>query len=292
MTDKIVNISKEYVERMKDLDVLIIGETIIDEYQYGQTLGKAGKFPIVAFQNERIERYSGGVSAIRYHLEDFCNVDKSTDCMAIVKKRYVQNGQKLFETYDVEETEYGYARDNYGDYDIVIVADFGHGFITDKMRNSIEQEANYIALNTQFNAGNMGMNTINKYESADYVCIDENELRLAMSNQYDDIEDIIMKKFHYPQVASITISNRGTMVFKGENITHIKAFADKPIDTVGAGDAYLAISSLLAYLDAPSDIIGFVGNCAGSIACSYPGNKEYLTKKKLYKSIDDNHDKI
>lgn len=288
MNDKIEVFN--YLEELKDLSVLVIGETIVDEYQYGYTLGKAGKFPIVAFQNERLETYQGGVLAIYNHLKDFCNVDYWTPDWTIIKKRYVQNGQKLFETYRKGEGSYfsKYYRHreiNIKDYDLVIIADFGHGFITRELRDKIQDEAKYLALNTQFNAGNMGMNTINKYSKADYVCIDENELRLATSNQYDDIEDIVINRFNKSQIVSITLSKRGTMIYKDGNIMCIDALVDNPVDTVGAGDAYLAITSPLAYLGAPIEDIGHIGNVVGAIACGYPGNKEHITTEKLKKAL-------
>ncbi|GAF67382.1 unnamed protein product [marine sediment metagenome] len=288
-----------YLDKIKDLRVLVVGETIIDEYQYGYTLGKAGKFPIVAFQNEKLEIYDGGIIAICNHLSDFCKVDYITDIEPIVKKRYVQNSQKLFETYSKETPHYysiftilddcnniNYWDCNYEDYDLVIVADFGHGFITKEMRKKILQESNYIALNTQFNAGNLGMNTINKYEYADYICIDEHELRLATSNQYGNIEDIIKNRFT-EQIVSITLSSKGTVIYKNNEIQFFDALEHHPVDTVGAGDAYFAITSPLAYLDAPLDVIGYVGNVVGAIACSYQGNKESITKEKLISKIKE-----
>jgi len=274
-----------YIEKTKDLNVLVIGETIIDEYQYGYTLGKAGKFPIVAFQNEELEVYDGGILAIYNHLRDFCDVDYYTSSWTIVKKRYVQNGQKLFESYRQEHNHLctGKLKD-YGDYDLVIVADFGHGFLTKDLRDDILLDANYVALNTQFNAGNMGMNTINKYVCADYVCIDENELRLATSNQYDDIKDIIKDRF-IDTLVSITLSKKGTLIYKKGRFTYCDALEHHPIDTVGAGDAYFAITSLLAYMKAPPKVIGYLGNIAGAIACNYQGNKEHIEKDSLYKYI-------
>ncbi len=284
----------EYIERLKNLNILVIGETIIDEYQFGYTLGKAGKFPIVAFQNEKLERYDGGIRAICNHLNDFVNeIGWITGKDIIIKKRYVQNGQKLFETYSKKRDEYCTDLEFVGidNADLVIVADFGHGAISKEQRKLIERDAKFIVLNTQFNAGNMGMNTINKYDRYDYICIDENELRLATSNQYEDIESIILNRFNDVQTVSITLSKKGTMVYKNGKVVHIDALIDKPIDTVGAGDAFLSITSPLAYLGSPPEIIGFVGNAAGAIACNYVGNKESLNKDKLYKFIKREYEK-
>lgn len=272
----------KFIEDVKDLKVLVVGESITDVYQYGITLGKSGKFPIVAFQNGPIERYSGGVNAITHHLEDFCNVTRSTDYHTIVKKRYIENGQKLFETYDIEETEWGYPITNYEDYDLVIVADFGHGFITKIMREDIQKRAKWISLNTQYNAGNKGMNTINKYYKYNYVCIDHDELRLSVSNQYDKIEDIIKDRFYNKGcTVSITMSNEGSFTYKNNKLYYSKALAHNVVDTVGAGDAFLAFTSLASYLDYSAKNIGKIGNITGAIACGYQGNKFNITKQRL-----------
>ena len=46
------------------LKALVVGETIIDEYHYCQTLGKSGKEPILAAQYVRAETFIGGSLAI------------------------------------------------------------------------------------------------------------------------------------------------------------------------------------------------------------------------------------
>lgn len=286
----IVKDIKKYIESIKDLKILVIGETIIDEYQYGHTLGKVGKFPIVAFKNEKLESYPGGVIAICNHLKSFCDVDYWTQGNAIIKRRYIHNNQKLFETYTEKENRLDKFHYSFSMYDLIIVADFGHGMLNKNIRKQITCEAKFMALNTQFNAGNMGMNTINKYNGWNYLCIDEIELRLATSNQYDSVEDIIRDTFDN-QIVCITESDEGCIVYKNKKLIKIPAFAKDIKDTVGAGDAFLSITSPLAFLDAPAEIIGTIGNIAGAIACSYPGNKNSVTKKVLYKFIEDLNEK-
>ncbi|HIJ98749.1 TPA: adenylyltransferase/cytidyltransferase family protein, partial [archaeon] len=63
----------DYLEKIKNLKILVIGEAIIDEYQYGQTIGKAGKEPIVALKYIETERFAGGTLAIANHLANFCD---------------------------------------------------------------------------------------------------------------------------------------------------------------------------------------------------------------------------
>jgi bifunctional ADP-heptose synthase (sugar kinase/adenylyltransferase) len=277
-----------YIEKVKDLDILVIGETIIDEYQYGFTLGKSGKSPIIAFQNEEDERYNGGVLAIRNHLREFVHkVDYYTDNIMMVKKRYIQDRQKLFETYSIKKNKYKSSYGDISEYDIVVIADFGHGFLTKARRNKIEEQAKFVSLNTQANAGNMGLNTINKYLRWDYISIDEHELRLATSNQFDSIKSILLDRF-YKGIVTITKGSKGCTVFNNRKIEDVPFLKtqEKVVDPIGAGDALFSISSLVAYQNAPPEVIGFIGNLAGNIACSYPGNKYHVTKSKLLDNID------
>lgn len=272
-----------YFKVVKDLNVLVIGETVIDVYQYGTTLGKSNKSPIIAFENKNKETYDGGVLAIKSHLKDFVGkVDYYTWDTMIIKKRYIQDGQnqKLFETYTTKKNPHKNRFNDIADYDIVLVADFGHGFLTKERRNLIQEKSKFIALNTQANAGNMGLNTINKYSKWDYISIDEHELRLATSNQFDDVSKMIIDRFN-KGIVTITRGPYGCIVFNNGIIKSIPIISEGVVDTIGAGDALFAISSLFAYQNAAPEIIGFMGNIAGNIACNYPGNKYHVTKEKV-----------
>lgn len=279
----------EYLDIVKNLNVLVIGETIQDIYQFGYTLGKSGKAPVVAFNNKEKEVYDGGVIAIYKHLQDICNVDYITGEKCIIKTRYIENNQKLFETYSEKDNiHYKPNSTDISDYDVVIVADFGHGLIRRRLRDKIIRQSNFLSVNAQLNAGNMGINTINKYNSKiDYICISERELRLAFSDQFERLNDILMDRFNEDDVVSITKGSKGSTILKDNIIYNYPALADNIVDTVGAGDTYLSITSPLVYINAPADIIGFIGNSAGAIACTYYANKNHIDKKKLCKFIKD-----
>ena len=66
--NKILNIMNSF----SNLKVLVIGETIIDEYVYCEALGKSGKEPILVLRDMYKERYLGGASAIAKNLSSFC----------------------------------------------------------------------------------------------------------------------------------------------------------------------------------------------------------------------------
>jgi len=68
-----------YLENAQALKVLVVGETIIDEYIYCETLGKSGKDPILAARLVNSEKFAGGVVQIANHVAAFSdNVGMAT----------------------------------------------------------------------------------------------------------------------------------------------------------------------------------------------------------------------
>lgn len=281
-----------YINKISEVRVLIIGETIVDEYQYGLSLGKSGKSPTVAFQLHDKERYEGGVIVEHEHLKTFTNtVDILTD-RTVTKRRYIEGRQKLFETYVFdeptlsEEDVCNAIKTNANKYDVLLLSDFGHGMLTKKVRDVIKSQPNLLVVNAQRNAGNMGYNTIRKYwdrKNNIFFCIDMGEFMLAMCDSYDNedsINDIIKTEFNNNII--VTSGDGGCLV----DSKVIPPFALNVVDSLGAGDALLSIIAPLVYLDAPKEMIGFVGNVAGAIACSYAGNKHYIEKNKLFKFVE------
>lgn len=205
-------------ESFKNTEVLLIGETIIDIYHYGEAIGKSGKEPILVTKYHREEMYIGGILAIANHLSDFCakvtcvtmlgeqgnyedfireklkdNVEiifhYKKESPTIVKRRYIEeySSQKLFEIYEMDDCYFNdEQRKEFIDcianelpkHDAVIVADYGHGLLDTESIQVIEEKAKFLAVNTQANASNHGFNCISKYKRADYVCIANRELQL------------------------------------------------------------------------------------------------------------------
>ena len=62
----------EMIDRLSDLRVLIVGETIMDEYDYVEALGKSSKENIIATLYQDREVFAGGVMAAANHIAGFC----------------------------------------------------------------------------------------------------------------------------------------------------------------------------------------------------------------------------
>ena len=63
---------RKLIEDFKNIKVLIIGETIIDQYVFCEALGMSGKEPMLVLRNIKSEDYLGGAAAISRHLSSFC----------------------------------------------------------------------------------------------------------------------------------------------------------------------------------------------------------------------------
>lgn len=64
---------KDYVEKMKDLRILVVGDVIIDEYVFCEVQGLMAKNVAYSARLHRDEKYLGGSIAIARHLAGFCD---------------------------------------------------------------------------------------------------------------------------------------------------------------------------------------------------------------------------
>lgn len=338
-SDYLTNFSKKYtsedivnyLEKLYDLKILIIGEAIIDEYQYGYPIGKSQKESIIALKYLKSEKFAGGTLATANHIANFCgSVDLFTllgdtnsqeefiekhlnkkinklfhykkDSPTIVKRRFLTENPltgyltKLLEYYIINDNEVdgkqnqelqAHLKKILSNYDLVIVVDYGHGMFSREIIDLIAKKSKFLVVNTQTNAGNMGFNTISKYPKADYICIDEPEIRFDTRDKWGNLQTLIFevsKKLSCKNMI-ITRGTEGCMVYSDSNVISVPAFSDKVVDTMGAGDAFLSITAPLVANRVPMEAVGFVGNAVGALKCMTVGNKEPIDKVSLYKYI-------
>ena len=221
------------------------------------------------------------------------------DSPTIVKRRYLEEYslQKLFEIYEIDDSYLEDVQrqafldtvDKYiEEYDLVIVADYGHGLLDEISVKSIESKAKFLAVNTQSNAGNHGFNCVSKYNKADYVCIATRELQLNYRQKHISTKEQLYRlaKDHDYKNILITLGRQGAYSYKcGEGIYEVPAFSAAIKDRVGAGDAVLAITSLCVALNAPAELVALIGNVVGAEAVNIMGNKSFIEKISLMKHI-------
>ena len=251
--------------------VLFLGETILDVYHYGRVLGKPLKEPVLCFEEERLETFKGGVLAASEHAKSFCEVEVFSS-VTIRKDRWVDvsHTRKLFEVYSKPER----TPCSIPESDFVVVLDYGHGMFDREVVESIKPK--YLAVNVQTNSGNYGFNLATKWPSCDYLCVDEAEARLATQNQYGPIEKSLEKLGEISKKVVITLGSKGAI---GTGEIKVAAFTDKIVDTMGAGDAFFAVTAVHPNLEM-KDLLR-LGNAAGALKSQIVGHRTSVTKEAL-----------
>ena len=327
--DKHLDKSLNAIESIKDMNILFIGETIIDEYQYAKPMGKSAKENIISSAHVGREVFAGGVIAAANHVADFVkNVDIITilgerepylnlvndtlrenvnintlwrSGMPTIRKcRYVDPGhmKKMFEVYHFDDTPlYGKVEDQLtemihdraSNYDLVVVTDFGHGMFTQKSINKLEKYSKFLAVNAQSNSANLGYNLITKYKKTDYICIDAPEARLSMSDRYTDLGILINNKLSNSIDCNnfiVTHGEKGCVTWSGQaGISQVPAFTSQVVDTVGAGDAFLSVTSPIVAAGNDIDIAGFIGNIVGALKVGIVGHRKSVEKIPVQKYL-------
>ena len=175
------------------------------------------------------------------------------------------------------------------DYDVVIATDFGHGLIAPSSIEALTTHARFLAVNTQSNSANLGYNLITRYPRADYVCIDAPEARLAVGDRISDLGDIarrliedqgrLLEDHRHPGQARLRD-------LRARSVVHtIPAFAKNVVDTVGAGDAFLAVTAPLVAAGGAMHQVGFIGNVVGALKVEIVGHRRSIDKPSLIKAI-------
>ena len=218
--DKFRQESLTAIQNLSDLKVFVLGEIIFDKYISVTELDKPGKENIQSVKYDSEQTFVGGSFPIAKFLSTFVkNVEiscignfnseqkklihrkiigsKNLKCkiyqdkfQTITKKRYIdKKNKKLFEEYLLDGVSKFSDKNNLSflnkldKYDLVILADFGHGLINKKILNILNKKTKFLCINAQTNSENRGFNLITKYKKADYICIDKLEANLALAEK-------------------------------------------------------------------------------------------------------------
>lgn len=319
---------RQMITSLSDLKVLVVGDAIIDQYHYTSHLGQTGKGSFLAVQYQSEEQFAGGSIAVANHVSGFAgsvtllaglgaldshevfirsklapNIDPVfftfADAPTVTKRRFVDTDMaKLFEVYfykenavsgQVEQSICRWLKDNIKAYDAVIVPDFGNGFITPAIIEILSSDARFLAVNTQINSGNRGYHIIQRYPRADFVSLNEPELRLAAHNRNDSLESVsaqVGASVHVKQLA-VTRGAKGVLAYDRDTSTfhNIPALATRVIDRIGAGDAFLSLAGLCAAKGLDPQVAAFVGSVAAAIDVQIVCNREPVRAVDLQKYV-------
>ncbi|MBF0444450.1 MAG: adenylyltransferase/cytidyltransferase family protein [Magnetococcales bacterium] len=311
---------------LKSLKVLVVGEAIVDEYCYSTPMGMTGKSGnIISVHYGSNEFFAGGSLAVANHLAEFAgevtlltglgkddvhepfirgklaeNVTPNfyyfNQGQTLVKKRYIdKNMNKLFEVYLYDNAPLSPSLDaeicqwinrNAKNYDVVLVADYGNGFISSSMVSALSDSAKFLAVNTQINSGNRGHHVITRYPNLDYASINEPEVRLATHNRHDPITMIAddLAAAVKAKYFAITMGQTGAVMLnlQDRKAHDIPALSTHVVDRIGAGDAFLSLSGLCLAGGIHPKLALFLGSAAAALDVAIVCNRQTVGADHLF----------
>ena len=303
---------KGFLAGASRLRVCLMGETIIDEWVDVSVENISQKSRCVAGLETSRVRQIGGAGIVALHLAGFV---KSVHCFTngldagavpknvtvsplaespLVKTRFVDKstGYPLFESKQLALS--GVRRDagpDFNDYDLVLLADFGHGLLDAVALNrqlAGERRA-VVAAMVQVNSSNYGYNLPTKYVGADYYSLNRTEAELCLHEQGHDLRQLVdrMSALLGCRKLSVTDGANGVIVRAGDEHFTLPTLSTSVVDTIGCGDAYFALSSLAACLELPPRMMALAGSIGAAAMAQRRCNErptsdqEFLTIAKI-----------
>ena len=220
---------------------------------------------------------------------------ESEHTQTIVKRRFVDQatGAKVFETYEMSDAPASEAMDDdfcnlldevLNDFDLILVADYGHGLMSEKVLEKLLTAKGTIAVNTQSNAGNRGFNSISRYPRVDILCLNGSELQLELKKKHTTITELMpgLGDDLGADWVAVTEGAKGLALWGAQKgVSQMPAFTEEVRDRVGAGDALFATVSVLLKIGVPPEGVGLFGNLAGASMVSNLGNRNSINATAL-----------
>lgn len=224
---------KKLIHDLRTVKPQVIGEIIIDEYNFCEALGKSGKEPMLVIRDLYKEQYLGGSGAICNHLSEFTNdvsllsyvgensenlnfinkklkknvlfkYIKKSNSTTIIKKRFIDEiaKSKILGLYSLNDTPLNQKEEHYlaknffnlnKKTNMTIISDYGHGLISKNFVNKVKKGSKFIAVNSQINSANIGNHSLNFYNNVDLIIINEKELRHEMRSKDEKVSSLMKK---------------------------------------------------------------------------------------------------
>jgi cytidyltransferase-like protein len=197
---------KQFLAKAAPLRVCVVGETIVDEWVDVALTNLSTQSRCVAGLETARVRQIGGAGIIARHLANFVSEvhcysnGPAGECPAnlhhwsmadgeLVETRFVdaETGRPVFKSKSMTLANVRpEALPVFDDYDLVLVADFGHGLLDGPPvnRRLAEHHRATVAAMAQVNSSNYGYNLPLKYVGADYYSLNRREAELCLHERH------------------------------------------------------------------------------------------------------------
>jgi cytidyltransferase-like protein len=294
---------KTFLARAGTLRVCVIGETIVDEWVDITLTNLSTQSRCVAGLETGRVRQIGGVGIIGLHLANFV---KEVHCVTnglaavlpsnirvtnlaageLVETRFVDRdtGHPVFKAkrLDLPTVGPGVFPD-FDEYDLVLIADYGHGLLDGTAVNEriAARRRAVVAAMAQVNSSNYGYNLPLKYVGADYYSVNRTEAELCLHERHLSLSELVerLSRLLQGHAVSVTDGAQGAMVKVGEDRFRIPSLSISPVDTIGCGDAYFALSSVALTTGLPASVVALTGSIGAAAMSQRRCNESPVTEQ-------------
>ncbi len=216
-----INELKNIVKNFKDLNILVIGDTIIDEYIVCEALGMSAEDPTIVVSPLLNDKFIGGAAIVASHAktlganvkfisvlgddDNFHFVQNNLQKLGIdtflysdttrpttLKQKFRANNKTLLRvnhlkqhniSKDIEEQISADIKNNFEEYDLIIFSDFSYGVLTNTLIHEITElgKKNNIMMVADSQSSSQ-IGDISKFKDMTLVTPTEKEIRLALND--------------------------------------------------------------------------------------------------------------
>jgi rfaE bifunctional protein kinase chain/domain len=229
MAQQNINVKElfECIENFKDASLLVIGDTIVDQYVACDALGMSAEAPVIVIRELDSKNFVGGAAIVAMHSQclgancHYLSVVGKDENAAFVKKelsslniehvlveddsrpttfktRYMVDNQKIFRVSRMKEHSLTIPVENIiieeikrvaPNVDGILVSDFVYGVITPKILETISKIANeYNILVFGDIQCSSQIGNVSKFKNFELICPTEREARVAIGTQDEGVE--------------------------------------------------------------------------------------------------------
>jgi cytidyltransferase-like protein len=296
---------KQFIAQAAALRVCVVGETIVDEWVDVALTNLSTQSRCVAGVETARVRQIGGAGIIARHLANFV---KEVRCFSnapagecppnlrhtpladgeLVETRFVDadTGRPVFKTRSMSLADVRHDRlPPLDDYDLVLVADFGHGLLqADEInRRLAEHRTATVAVMAQVNSSNYGYNLPLKYAGADYYALNRTEAELCLHERHLTLEELAGRSARLLHCRSISVTDgdHGVMTTHGGETFAVPSLSATVVDTIGCGDAFFALSSIAVRLNLSARLVALVGSIGAAAMTQRRCNESAVTESEF-----------
>jgi rfaE bifunctional protein kinase chain/domain len=312
-----ISISKiiELLKKNFSSNIHVIGDLIVDKYNYCDLIGQSTKTPTFSVRPFRSENFIGGAGIVSKHLKAMgANVTFTTIAgedhyksyvkqnlhkykinfnilvnkskQTVLKERFWCNNYKLIQVDYVDNGIIDKSNQHKisnlikkTKSDCVVFSDFRHGMFNREIINSYSNLIPTGAIKVADSQVSSRWGNILDFKNFDILFPNETEARFALADQDSGIRNIgaqIIEKSNCKNLV-LKIGDKGSMIFRNKgfypkDFFPLDSFVSNKIDTIGAGDAYLAATTVFYTYTKNIVISSIIGNFAAAIACQQEGN--------------------